>query len=108
MLGRYLDDSGVLYSKNKPQWLLIFKILREQPTDSSLITIAKSWGFKGSIHFTWRGMSVKSIANVDFEPLSMSELALAWSSGAFDISGGIYKSYTIKPISTGSTRINVQ
>lgn len=79
------------------------RFLGEQPTDSSLIAIAKSWGFKGSIHFTWRGMSVKS-----FEPLSMSELALAWSSGDFDMGGGIYKGYTIKPISTGSTRINVQ
>lgn len=79
------------------------RFLGEQPTDSSLIAIAKSWGFKGSILFTWRGMSVKSIA-----PLSMSELALAWSSGDFDIHGGIYKGYTVKPISTGSTRINVQ
>lgn len=79
------------------------RFLGEQPTDSSLIAIAKSWGFKGSILFTWYGMSVKS-----YEPLSMSELALAWSSRDFNIYGGIYKGYTVKPISTGSTRVNVQ
>lgn len=84
------------------------KFLGEQPTDSSLIAIAKSYGFRGSIHFTWQGMLVKSEADVDFEPFSMGELALAWSSGDFDMGGGIYKGYTIKPISTGSTQINVQ
>lgn len=84
------------------------RFLGEQPTDSSLIALAKSNSFRGSIHFTWQGMLVKSEADVDFEPLSMSELALAWSSGAFNIYGGTYKDYTIKSISTGSTRINVQ
>lgn len=79
------------------------RFLGEQPTDSSLIAIAKRYGFRGPIHFTWRGMSVKSMA-----PLNMSELALAWSSGDFDFYGGIYKGYTVKPISMGSTRINVQ
>ena len=84
------------------------RFLGEQPTDSSLIALAKSNSFRGSIHFTWQGMLVKSEADVDFEPLSMSELALAWGTEAFDSKGGTYKGYTVKPISTGSTWVNVQ
>lgn len=84
------------------------RFLGEQPTDSSLIAIAKSHGFRGSIHFTWQGMSVKSEADVDFEPFGMNELALAWGIEAFDSKGGTYKGCTIKPILTGSTWVNVQ
>lgn len=84
------------------------RFLGEQPTDSSLIALAKSNGLEGSIHFTWQGMLVKSEADADFEPFSMDELALAWGIEAFDSRGGTHKGYTVKPISTGSTRINVQ
>lgn len=84
------------------------RFLGEQPTDSSLIALAKSNSFRGSIHFTWQGMLVKSEADVDFEPFGMGELALAWGTEAFDSKGGTYKGCTIKPILTGSTWINVQ
>lgn len=84
------------------------RFLGEQPTDSSLIALAKSSSFRGSIHFTWQGMLVKSEADVDFEPFGMGELALAWGIEAFDSNGGTYKGCIIKPILTGSTWINVQ